>query len=102
MSNNSINKELILREQLAIQRTHMANQTTLLSFIRTALYFFVAGLSIKSFFKMEKSISIEIFFFSISVLIFMLGWYNFYTNFKKIQKSKKHIGNYQDEYLVEH
>jgi len=45
-----MNKDLILREKLALQRTHLANQTALLAFVRTAMYFFVAGLSIDSFF----------------------------------------------------
>ena len=38
-TNNNINKDLILRERLALQRTSMSNDTTLLAFIRTALYF---------------------------------------------------------------
>jgi putative membrane protein len=45
----NINNDLILRERLAIQRTNMANQTTLLSFVRTSLYFLIAGLSIHGF-----------------------------------------------------
>lgn len=43
-----MNKDLILRENLAIQRTIMANQTTFLSFIRTSMYFLVAGLSVQN------------------------------------------------------
>ena len=38
-----INKDLILREKLAIERTDMAIDRTLLSFIRTSLYFVIAG-----------------------------------------------------------
>jgi putative membrane protein len=34
-----IDANLILREKLAIERTEMANDGTLLSFIRTSLYF---------------------------------------------------------------
>lgn len=45
---NSINKDLLLRENLALQRTILANQTTFLSFLRTSMYFLVAGLSIKN------------------------------------------------------
>jgi hypothetical protein len=32
-------QDLILRERLALQRTILANQTTVLAFIRTAMYF---------------------------------------------------------------
>ena len=49
----NINKDLILREKLAIERTAMAIDTTLLSFIRTSLYFAVAGLTVNSFLKMQ-------------------------------------------------
>jgi putative membrane protein len=52
-----MNKDLILRERLAIQRTHLANQTTFLAFLRTAMYFFVAGLSIDSFFSFRRNTS---------------------------------------------
>lgn len=38
-----MNTDLILREHLAIERTRLANETTLLAYIRTGLYFLVAG-----------------------------------------------------------
>lgn len=34
-----MNKDLVLREYLAIERTKLANETTLLAYIRTGLYF---------------------------------------------------------------
>lgn len=50
MENNAQNfdmkKELILRDTLAIERTHMANQRTLLAFVRTGLYLGITGLGI--------------------------------------------------------
>lgn len=59
----NINKDLILRERLALQRTAMSNDTTLLAFIRTALYFSVAGLSVNTLLKLNYGLWIEIFFF---------------------------------------
>jgi uncharacterized membrane protein YidH (DUF202 family) len=50
----TVNKDLILRERLALQRTILANQTTVLAFFRTAMYFFVAGLSTRNLLKIEK------------------------------------------------
>ena len=38
-----MNKELVLREHLAIERTKLGNERTLLAYIRTGLYFVVAG-----------------------------------------------------------
>ena len=93
-----INKDLILRERLAIQRTFMANQTTLLSFVRTSLYFLVAGLSIRGFFKLELLLYLEIIFFSTSILLIIFGFYSFIRNKKLIKESQRHIGNYQEDY----
>jgi putative membrane protein len=95
-----INKDLILRERLAIQRTFMANQTTLLSFIRTALYFLVAGLSIRGFFKLELLVYLEVIFFTISLVLLIYGLHNFFRNKKIIEESRRNIGNYQDDYYA--
>lgn len=69
----SINKDLILRERLALQRTVLANQSTFLAFLRTAMYFLIAGLSLKNVLKIENSIVIEIALFSVSGIIFIIG-----------------------------
>lgn len=94
----AINKDLILREKLALQRTILANQSTLLSFLRTSMYFMVAGLSVRSLLKVENSLIIQIIFFVIAFAIFILGIINFFKHKKSISDNKKHIGNYQLEY----
>ena len=73
MINQKVNKDLILRERLALQRTVLANQSTFLSFLRTAMYFLIAGLSLKNVLKIENSIVIEIVLFSVSGIIFIIG-----------------------------
>lgn len=65
----TVNKDLILRERLALQRTTLANQITVLAFIRTAMYFFVAGLSTRNLLKIENSILIEMAFYTIAFVI---------------------------------
>ncbi|MBW7995116.1 MAG: DUF202 domain-containing protein [Candidatus Glassbacteria bacterium] len=42
--------KLILRDMLAADRTQMANERTLLSYLRTALTLFIAGVSFIKFF----------------------------------------------------
>ncbi|MHC8950413.1 DUF202 domain-containing protein [Sphingobacterium hungaricum] len=91
-------KELILREKLAIERTHMANQTTFLSYLRTAMYFFVAGLTIDSFFPIYSSHLLLILFFCISIFLLLFGGYSFYKNRKWINRNKIHIGEYKSEF----
>jgi putative membrane protein len=92
------NKDLILREKLAIQRTMLANQSTFLSFLRTSMYFLIAGLSLRNLLKVENSLLIEIVLFVASSLIFIFGTFNFFRHRKSILANKKHIGEYQLEY----
>jgi putative membrane protein len=97
-SQKAINKDLILRERLAIQRTILANQSTFLSFLRTSMYFLIAGLSLKNVLKIENSITIEIVLFSFSGIILLIGIVNYFKHKKSILENEKHIGDYQLDY----
>lgn len=99
---SELNKDLILREQLAIQRTLMANQTTLLSFMRTSLYFAIAGLSIRGLLTIHGLMVVEIVFYTLAASTFLFGWINFFIQLKRIKRSRIHIGNYKMEYFHEH
>ena len=94
----TVNKDLILRERLALQRTTLANQTTVLAFIRTAMYFFVAGLSTRNLLMIENSIVIEISLYTIAFVILSLGLLNFFKHRKMITENEKHIGDYKFDY----
>ncbi len=94
-----MNKDLILREKLALQRTILANQSTFLAFIRTSMYFLVAGVSINSLTNLELGYLIEIVFIVISLTLLIIGIVNYKKQSLKITGSEKHIGNYQDEYI---
>jgi putative membrane protein len=98
MTNQKVNKDLILRERLALQRTVLANQSTFLAFLRTAMYFLIAGLSLKNVLKVENSALIEVALFTLSFLIFVFGIVNYFKHKKSILENKKHIGDYQLEY----
>lgn len=92
---NSINKDLILRERLALQRTAMSNDTTLLAFIRTSLYFAVASLSINTLLKVKHGLWIEGLFFSMSLLVLTIGIIKYIMQKKRLKESEKHIGDYK-------
>lgn len=94
----SVKKELILREKLAIQRTHLANQTTFLSFLRSSMYFLVAGLTIRNLADHPHAGHFEIPLFSISGILLITGVVNYFRNHKRIKNSEIHIGNYKTEY----
>lgn len=93
-----INKDLILRERLALQRTILANQSTFLAFLRTSLYFFVAGISITSLLNLTDGLAIEIFFFTSAFIIFLIGIINYFRQKKMIAQSEKSIGDYKKEH----
>lgn len=96
-----MNKDLILREKLALERTILANQTTFLAFLRTAMYFIVAGISINNLTTIKNGTIIEVIFISIAALLLFIGVFNYLKLKKKINESKKHIGDYKFEYLNE-
>jgi putative membrane protein len=98
MIEKQINKDLILRERLALQRTILANQSTFLAFLRTSMYFFIAGLSLENLLKIENSFLIEWFLFISSFVIFCLGVLNYFKHKKMIYNSEKHIGDYKMDY----
>ena len=95
---NKINKDLILRERLAIERTAMANDTTLLSFTRTALYFSVAGMSVNRLLNVSYGLIIEIIFWSIALGILFIGIFKYRKQKISLKNSIKHIGDYKLEW----
>lgn len=95
-----LNKDLILREQLALQRTRLANQSTFLSFLRSAMYFLIAGLSIHNFYTKGSVMLIEIFLYCFAALLFIAGIYNYWYQHRLIKKSEVHVGAYRVEYLI--
>ena len=97
--NQNINKDLILREKLALQRTVLANQSTFLAFLRTSLYFTIAALSLHNLLKVKNSNLIEIVLLALAGIIFIFGLFNYFIHRKRIFESEKHVGNYKQEYL---
>lgn len=88
-----MNKDLVLREYLAIERTKLANETTLLAYIRTGLYFLVAGSTLGQL--------IQTPFWQIAgtpvivtgVLIMIAGIARYRKVRRAIELSKKNVGN---------
>lgn len=93
-----INKDLILRERLAFERTDMAIDRTLLSFIRTSLYFAVAGMTVNSLMKAYYGWWVETIFWIISIMILIVGVLKFFQQKKKLKENDKHIGDYKLEW----
>lgn len=96
-NDNYKNKDLILRERLALQRTVLANQSTFLAFIRTTMYFIMAGLTIQNIF--QRHIIIEVIFYITAAIIFTFGVINYIRHKNKIIESEVHVGNFKEEYI---
>lgn len=94
-----MNKDLILREKLALQRTVLSNQATFLAFLRTAMYFLVAGVSIHKLMDVKYGFFIQSAFLIVAFLLLIIGLINYRIQSKKIAESEKHVGDYKDEYL---
>jgi putative membrane protein len=89
-----INKDLILRENLAIERTVMANDRTLLSFIRTSLYFFVAGLSLTELLTFRYELLLEVMCFVAGACMLLVGFVKYLRQIRKIGESRRQVGNF--------
>jgi putative membrane protein len=94
-----MNKDLVLREYLAIERTKLANETTLLAYTRTGLYFLVAGstlghLIVSEFWKIIGTPMIVI-----GLLIMLLGIIRYLRLRKSIEASKRNIGNSSEAFI---
>ncbi len=82
--------DLIVRDFLARQRTKLANDRTLLAYVRTSLYFLVSGTALM---KVEDLANIKEFgylSFMISVILVITGFVNYFRIKKKIEKGNYH------------
>lgn len=79
--------EIILRDYLALERTKLANERTLLSYIRSSLYLMLGGIAIIQLQGFESIKFIGYVCLTLTVLFLIIGIYRF-------QKLKKQLNNY--------
>lgn len=94
-----MNKDLVLREYLAIERTKLANQTTLLAYIRTGLYFLVAGSTLGEFVQTTFWKIAAWPLITIAVVIVIAGTIRYRKVQKTIELSKRNIGASTDTFI---
>ena len=83
---NKTESELIVRDYLARQRTQLANDRTLLSYIRTSLYFLVSGTALIKVEDLENVKEFGYISFIICFILLILGFYNFFKIRKRLKK----------------
>ena len=86
-SNNTFqNKEkIILRDFLAMERTTLANERTLFSYIRTSLYLIVGGIAFLKIKQFDNIKWLSYIIFSISVVLFITGIIRFFRLKNKLK-----------------
>lgn len=83
---NIMDNEMITRDFLARQRTALANDRTLLSYIRTSLYFLVSGTALVKVEDLENVKEFGYLSFMICVLLLILGIYNYFKIKRRLKK----------------
>ena len=94
-----MNKDLVLREYLALERTKLANERTLLTYIRTGLYFLVAGSTLGQIMETTFWDIAGVPLIVIGVIIGLLGAVRFIRVGRAISNSRKYIGNASLEFI---
>ena len=83
--------DLILRDELAIDRTVLSNERTLLAYIRLAITLIIAGISIVHF-AMEKWFeTIGILCVPIGILAGIFGWHRYKRMAEEITIVRKSV-----------
>ena len=81
------NKEqIILRDHLAMERTKLANERTLLSYLRTSLYLVLGGIAFLGMKNLEELRNLGYFSLVLSVVLLIIGLVRFY-------QLKRHLKN---------
>jgi putative membrane protein len=83
---NNLEMEMIPRDYLARQRTALANDRTLLSYIRTSLYFLVSGTALVKVEDLENVKELGYVSFAISLGMLILGFYNYFRIRRRLKK----------------
>ena len=81
--------QLILRDELAIDRTLLANETTLLAYMRLSISLTIAGVSIVHFAMEEWFRTIGILCVPLGIGAGMVGWWRYNKMEKEIRAIRK-------------
>lgn len=74
-----------LRDELAIQRTILANQRTLLTFFNASLALVISGVSLIKFFNDGRIVWFGAALFAAGVLLLAYGFFNYVAHRRKIE-----------------
>ncbi len=79
-------EEIILRDHLAMERTKLANERTLLSYVRTSLYLFLGGIGILGLKDFEDLKILGYISLTFSLTTLIIGFLRFFQLKKHLRK----------------
>jgi len=79
-------EKIILRDFLALERTTLANERTLFSYIRTSLYLILGGIGFIQLKSFESIQWLGYLSFGISIVMIIYGLIRYYKLKRKLQK----------------
>ncbi|WP_051907737.1 DUF202 domain-containing protein [Flavimarina sp. Hel_I_48] len=71
-------EDIILRDHLAMERTKLANERTLLSYLRTSLYLILGGIAFLGMQNLEEIKLLGYFSLGLSMVVLIVGIARFY------------------------
>ncbi len=83
-------EEIILRDYLALERTKLANERTLLSYIRSSLYLLIGGIALIQLDGFERIKILGYISLALTVLFLVIGIYRYY-------KLNRHLNRYYEQ-----
>tara|TARA_R100001377_G_C3183469_1_gene107592 strand:+ start:817 stop:1161 length:345 start_codon:yes stop_codon:yes gene_type:complete len=78
--------EVILRDYLAIERTRLANERTLLSYVRSSLYLLLGGIAFLQLEEFPNFKFLSVLALVFSALFFIVGLYRFVLLKKSLKR----------------
>jgi putative membrane protein len=90
-------EEIILRDHLALERTKLANERTLLSYLRTALYLFLGGLALLEMVDIVKVRNLGFVSIFLSAVFLLTGIFRYYQLKKHMKNLYKPLNTKKEE-----
>ncbi len=92
-----IQDEIILRDYLSMERTKLANERTLLSYIRSSLYLLLGGIAIIQLEGFERIKFLGYISLTLTVIIIIIGVYRFQKLNKQLKTYYKQIEAFKEK-----
>jgi len=86
-------EDIILRDHLPIERTRLANERTLLSYIRTTLYLIIGGIAFIGMQDLKEMKGLGYFSFLLAIMVLVIGIFRFLELKKHIKKMYEPFNN---------